>query len=414
MHVVVLGANYITLTGVIRSLGLEGHEVTVARVGEPPSALIYNPLMMERSIEKYSQYTARHVWIEPDAQRVMRFLLQECARPGEKAVLFPTDDFTASVIDHYQEQLREHFLYPHIRHTPGKVDRLMDKWLQKQLARSSGMPVADGWSVEKTDGLYPLPEGVRYPCIVKPQVSYAGAKDFIQKCASRQELEAALREIAARSDCALLIEEFVVIEKEYAVVGFCDENTVFVPFLFEMLEGGSGLHKGVTMKGRVTPLDQDGELARQLEGCLHAAGFTGLFDVDLYERDGIIYFNELNVRFGASGYAATAMGVNLPELFLLSITGDERLGERLEQGRTLLRRIDRERIFVSEKVALEEFTGGYISQEKYRRLLDEADIYFLKPTPGLTDGDTGPYRKFCRNDRFSTCKKYAKRLLGRA
>ena len=44
--------------------------------------------------------------------------------------------------------------------------------------------------------------------------------------------------------------------------------------------------------------------------------YEGLYDVDLIETaDGKMYFVELNMRFGASGYAVTQSGVNLPGMF---------------------------------------------------------------------------------------------------
>lgn len=412
MRVIVMGGNYISLLGMARAVGMAGHEVTMLRVSRAPSKLVYNRLLMEPSIEKYSRYVKNYQWIKPEEDSLLRAILT-LGQEEEKAVLIPTDDFTAAVVDRHQRELETQFLYPHVHHTPGAVIELMDKWRQKLLARQCGMHTADGWPAEKREGRYRIPEGVRYPCIVKPQVSYAGEKSFIRKCETQSALEHALAEIAQRSDCALLIEEFVTIEREYAVVGFCDETSVFVPFLFEMLEDGSGTHKGVTLRGRVLPLPQDGELARQLGRCLHEAGFTGLFDVDLYERNGAVYFNELNVRFGASGYAATALGVNLPRLFLLSLTGDEGLDAQLRQDRLLAQQISEERSFVSEKVALEEYAGGHITRAKFNALLNDADLYFLKPTPGLTEQDAGPYRAFRKNARLSAGKRLIKGLTGK-
>ena len=58
----------------------------------------------------------------------------------------------------------------------------------------------------------------------------------------------------------------------------------------------------------------------QLKVFVKSLHFCGLFDIDFYERDGVFYFNELNLRFGASGYAVTHSGINLPDAFMKVLT----------------------------------------------------------------------------------------------
>ena len=46
-----------------------------------------------------------------------------------------------------------------------------------------------------------------------------------------------------------------------------------------------------------------------------ATKLTGIFDIELFESHGDFYLNEVNLRYGAAGYAVTAMGINLPGIY---------------------------------------------------------------------------------------------------
>ena len=111
--------------------------------------------------------------------------------------------------------------------------------------------------------------------------------------------------------------------------------------------------------------------------------YEGLFDVDLIETaDGRIYFVELNMRFGASGYAVTESGVNLPGMFadymIKGIPADLDCSIR-KTGK----------IFVSEKVLIEEYTMGRLPMSKVRSSMNEADVHFVR-----NKDDMKPYRHF--------------------
>lgn len=392
MKAVVLGRNYTSLLGMIRAAGRAGCQVTAIRTtggGKPEGA----------PVEAASRYCTAHHYVKQDREAVVRLLLEKCAQPGEKTLLLPVDDFVASTIDLNQERLAEHFLFPHIRHTPGEIVRLMDKNLQKELARKAGLNVASGWVIDIRGGKYALPEGIAYPCFPKPEISFLGNKRCMRRCDSEQELRAVADEVARQGDCPLLVEQYIGIEKEYAILGFADGERVVVPDLIHMLRDGSGPHRGVTMVGEISPLDPEADYTRGIERFMGALGFTGLFDIDLYESGGVMYFNELNLRFGASGYAVTASGVNLPALLIAALTGGEAPKAQPE--------IPAAR-FVNEKVASDDRFGGYITRDEEKRMAAQAQIRFIRDPE-----DPAPEKVFRRNVRLNDFKRLAKKLLRR-
>lgn len=390
--VVVMGRNYTSLLGMARAVGVAGCEVylvkTSKKIPKNFSTKRFSPETKSKYVKKtfYSQ--------EPNRREMVDLLLREFADKEEQVVLIPVDDYTASTLDLYRNELAAHFLFPHV--VSGSIVDLMDKGAQKQMAKRAGLRVAEGWIAEVKDGTFHLPDGISYPCFTKPQISFLGNKVIMKRCDSEGELKALLDEVAKQRDCPILIEQFMEIQKEYGVVGFCNGTDTVIPALTEKIVIGNGKHKGVTAVGRLTPMEKYVGLREQIAQLMRQTGFVGVFDIDLYENDGVLYFNELNLRMGAFGYAVLCAGINLPEMMI----------ETLKGGKPDLSHavLTREITCLSDKVNLEDFYEGYISWKEYRKRIQDVDIRFLP-----SDDDPRPYRCFQR----WACEYYLKRMIKR-
>lgn len=402
IQAVVLGRNWSSLLGMIRAAGQAGCDVTVVRtVRKIPQKGGIKGVLRGAPIESASKYVKKYLYaIEPDREGLIELLLREFKAVPDKVVLLPTDDFTASTIDIFQEQLRGRFSFPNIDNKPGAVVELMDKNIQKELARSAGLAVAEGWSVSIKDGVYQIPNDIQYPCFTKPQISFMGNKRFMKKCSSYEELKEIADEVQKTFACPILVEQFVEIEKEYAILGFCDGKRVIMPGIIQLELSGHGSHKGVTLFGNVFPVNGFEKLLEMLTNFMLMSSFTGLFDVDVYKSGDRLYFNELNLRFGASGYAITSRGVSLPAYLINYLLGRK---ETAEVGA-----IKGFASFVNEKVNLEDYAAGYISWDEYKKNNNKADFHFVK-----NDDDPMPYKYFRRNARLIRLKKAVKKVIGR-
>ena len=136
----------------------------------------------------------------------------------------------------------------------------------------------------------------------------------------------------------------------------------------------------------VIPAGKYQELVDKIVDFVGTLNFDGLYDVDLIEtKDGKMYFVELNMRFGGSGYAITESGVNLPAMY-----ADYMLcGKPIDQN---FRVEETGKVFVSEKMMMEEYSKGYLSVVRMREILKNADIRFIYDRE-----DPRPYKHF----RFS-------------
>ena len=394
--VAIIGRNYTSRLGMIRAVGKLGHHVIVIKT----TRVLPQKYRGAKDIDGYSRYVDNYLYaLEPDRNNLLKVILSLKKTTSEKVILIPVDDYAASTIDENIEILKESFLFPNIGMQQGAVNSLMDKRTQKRVAYASGLNVAGGWTIYIKDGKYSIPDDIRYPCFHKPQISFMGDKRCMRKCSNKEELKTVMDEVASQRDCPMLIEEFFGIDKEYATLGFSDGKTVVLPAMLRMLQDGRGPHKGVTLQGEVIPSCEFEEYFRQLRELILDTGFIGLFDVDSFESGGKLYFNELNLRFGASGYSITYMGVNLPHLLINHLLGLENDYSKCQ--------IRQKAIFVNEKVVNDDYEEGYIDKRMFADYLNSACFRFIQ-----SESDPMPWQMFHIQRRLRYFKNAIKRIIG--
>ena len=377
MNAVVVGRNYSSLLGMIRAAGMADCSVTVVRIVRK----ITSKKERDRfSVIRSSKYVKEQFFAEQNRDSLMQVLLTKCVKEEEKQVILPTDDFAASTIDLNYDQLKEFFLMPNIHQEQGEVVHMMDKRLQKEIAERVGLNVAKGWTVEIKDGKYTIPDGIEYPVFTKPEVSIQLNKNCMKRSNNQDELEAVLSDVSKQADCTILVEQFIDFEKEYAVLGASDGTGCCIPGIITVESMGNGAHKGVTLLGTYSSFCLFGDLKYKLQQFMNEIHMVGLFDIDLYEYKGHVYFNELNLRLGASGFAVIRAGINLPKMFINYLFNAEQIRDIDFSG---------EFKFINEKVNLEDYIAGFISWKEYRRNEKSADCGFIKDA-----NDAKPYRAY--------------------
>jgi len=204
----------------------------------------------------------------------------------------------------------------------------------------------------------------------------------MRRCDSEEELSAVLTEFSAKKEIEMLVEDYIEIKTEYAILGLSTKEGVVSPGYFAAEEGGHDAHRGVAMIGRIVPTSQQQKLIDDITAFVASLNFDGLFDVDLIlSEDGKMYFTELNLRYGASGYAVTESGANLPGMFADYMLHKKPIDKncKVVPGKR----------FISEKIMLDEYVAGYLTKEEMMQKMEEVDIHFI-----LDEVDPKPYRNF--------------------
>ena len=397
---VIIGQGYTGRLSIVRSVASLGCDVTLI-VLLPKT--VYETGERKKPVDAYSKYVSKVLFAENyDSKMLISILQNQCIDPNQKTILFPDNDFSAAAIDKYRDILKEHFYIPHIHERQGAIEEWMDKVRQKALAERLGLNVAKAVIVDVKEGRYSIPETISYPCFAKPLMSIVGGKNGLKKCDSAKELEDHIGFLKSKhSSFRILVEEYKSIDKEYATLGFSDGNEVIIPGILELLHVGHGSHFGVAVQGRVSPITEEfNTLFEQFKAIIKEIGFVGIFDIDFYKSQGRLYFCELNLRFGGSGYAFTKMGVNLPAMLVKFF-----LGENYED---MNKTVQGTALYFNERMAIDDWYAGYISQKEFSRYRDESDIKFVEDAE-----DRAPQRILNKEYIIKVIKKSIKKWIGR-
>lgn len=386
--VIIIGIGFASRLGLIRAVAKTGAEIDVIVVGhEKPTP-----------IDCRSKYVRRVFYCNGNSQKkLLDFLTKECIDPQKKAVLIPANDFAASVLDKNLDLLEKHFLIPHINHRQGAITEWMNKEKQKQLAQDCGIKVAESTNIVICNSKYQIPQGIKYPCFTKTRAYTTGYKQTLHKCDDEQALRRVLEFLAGKyHNMTIMVEEYKDIDTEYAVVGFSDGKEVIIPGVIEILDMAKGNDKGVALKGKIMPTNGYGTLVEQFRQMMRSIGFVGLFDIDFYRCKDDFFFGEINLRIGGSGYAVLKMGVNLPAMFVNSITGHptDKWEKEIKSTAT----------FANERICMDNWYDGYLTKKDFYHLLGSSDISFVK------DADDPMPEKYFKQE---LTKKRIKRIIKR-
>lgn len=391
--VVVIGHSFTTRLGIIRSVAEIGCEVVVVAIGN------YNTSNPIKPLDCYSKYVDQVIFFDRKYGRegLVQLLLEKCVDKNQKPIIIPTSDFTAVAIDN--EEIRKHFLVPYINNTISSIEYWMDKAHQKRMAIKVGLNVADSFVVSRNESAFVLPDEVKYPCFTKPLSSIGGGKRCLRRCENKTELREVLNIAEKNGIKGILVEDYLKIDEEYAVLGFSDANEVVIPGVIKFVKGCQS-HKGVAMIGEVLPIDGFKEIVDKFARFISSIGFVGLFDIDFFKCQGEFFFGELNLRIGASGNAITKMGVNLPAMFVKSMLGEGTDGFKKE--------ITASATYVNERMCMDDWLAGMISTKTLHRILHSGNILFIKD-----EKDVRPQEELMNMIRrnYFRFKRIAKRML---
>lgn len=397
--VVVIGNSYTSRLAVIRALANMGCEITVVCIGFYPELRRgQTPLA---PADCYSRYVSRFLFFERKDGRegLVQLLLNECTAPNGQALLIPTSDFSAVAIDTNQHLLEKNFVFPHIRHEEGAIERWMNKELQKMQARKVGLTAPDSIVIKAINNVYKIPENIHFPCFTKPLASIGGGKQCQWRCNNGEELQEVISKAEQLGITELLVEDYIHIETEYAVLGWSDGENVFIPSVISFIEGCK-THRGVAMIGKVMPVVGFESLLSQFESLIHSIGYVGIFDIDFFESHGVFYFAEINFRIGGSCHAVTAAGANLPVLMVSNMLNHVSVD--------LCKPIIRTYTYVNERMCIDDWYQGYISSYSYYRYKKSADISFVADPEDPAPAEV--FKRECKYKFFSP-KRIVKRFL---
>ena len=388
--VIVIGKNYTITLGVIRALGEANYNTKLIGLSKYTGIIAGRSKYITDSITLSSNQTGM-----PDFNEL--FCAMEKMRGNEEKILVvPLHDATCMVLDQHATQLELHYDIPKTLNNHKNLSYYMDKSIQKELAQKCGLLTAQGkkYSIDDEE-IHNASKEVGFPCFFKALFSaeMIGAKNLLTKCSNENDLKTAI-EKAREGKCEnVLIEEFLPIEKELTAYGVAANGKVYIPACMEALRGGYSDHKGVAAEGVVKSAQCLGDIKDRLIKLVKEIALEGLFCIDLIQSHGQLFFSEINLRGGGSGYGITLAGANLPGTLADIIYRNSTYGPD---------NIQKEVHFLNEMIELEGYTDGYISLKAYKKHMSGKQSRFVK-----NKADPGPWREF---KKLAIKRKIAKLL----
>ena len=396
--VVIIGHGSTSRLGIIRALGAIGCDITVIVMSWSKDQSYVNTSV---PFDCYSKYVNRVLFNHiNNADSLISLLLEQCKDVDQKVAILPDSDFSAAVIDDHKDILSDYFVFPYVRNEPKSVRYWMNKENQKRLAKSIGLNVAASTTINVINGQYSIPAGISYPCFTKALITTSGGgKQYFRRCNNKEELIGLLDYVATKSDTTILIEDFINIDTEYALLGFSDGEVVYIPGVLQFLRNTQS-HFGIAMTGRIMPVKGFEPMIELFGKFVKEIGFIGVFDIDFLYDGKKYYFDEMNLRFGGSGYAYTKMGINFPAILVDYLSGNETESRKIE--------LKESATYVNERMCVDDWYRGLLSTNDYYGILRSTDISFV-----YDDSDPLPQKKFEKEFKRMQIKRFLKHILRR-
>jgi predicted ATP-grasp superfamily ATP-dependent carboligase len=318
-NVIILGPDHYNTLWLVRSLGMAG--IT-------PFVIIHSA--NSKSFVSKSRYCNEYIVLK-DKDAILEFLLNK--RNDSKAALFTSSDELAELLDQNYNILSSKYSIPNCNDKQGLLSYWMVKNNMVRKAAECGLTIPASCSLS-TSGNNDL-SSIKYPCLIKPELSAEASKDNFRVCYNVQELNKAIQEI--KDNCSrILVQEFIKPEYEYLIYGVSTGSEVCIP---------GGLHKIHTCNsfrnlGMMSYSCLSDDIPSQLgdfnriKEFVQAICYKGLFSIEFMITQDKAYFLEINLRNDGTCYITTQAGVNMPAIWAYTSLGKD----TVELPRTFKRR----------------------------------------------------------------------------
>lgn len=296
--IIVVGSTHHNTLGMMRCIGMAGLRADL--------------ILIDRRLS----YVARSKYVDDislinNENKIVDLLLSKYSECKSKIIILPCSDKSASILDENYDLLKNRFIFPNAGEQ-GRLTRFMNKHLQSELARESGL---------STPQIFNLYNILRYPCLLKPSESINGGKN-IQICHDEHQLREAIK--CFKDNTALLAQEFIQKDGEVVLLGLSVNGQVIIPGVVIKHRD----FKGATLYSEVKSADIiDSSLIDSAKNLIAKMGYEGLFGVEFVRKEDRYFFIEVNLRADATTYSLAIAGVNLPQLYISAIAEGREIPE---------------------------------------------------------------------------------------
>ncbi|NLZ31805.1 MAG: carboxylate--amine ligase [Firmicutes bacterium] len=311
---VILGANYYTPLGAIRTLGRRGVRVY---------ALDYHFPTAYALASKYVYQKVLCPNVNQDEEGMARFLIEWGKQFDERPVLMAGHDSYALLISRYAQELAPYYRLPD--NPPGLLEEIINKKGLYRLSQKHGLRMPLTFFVENEADLAKAMEQMRYPCLVKPALSHEFVRIFRSKCLIVREKDTLAQALSRARSAGL---EVMVQE---IIPGFDDCMYVFDAYINAE---GRATHTFTAQKLRQFPINfgsstlthhcYDPEVAALGLEYMQRLGYRGYGEIEFkrHAENGKLYMIEINARLSSLNVLFDKCGMEFAYIHYRDLIGE--------------------------------------------------------------------------------------------
>lgn len=300
---------------VIRSLGRRG--IPVVTVDYTKKALGFS--------SKYSCESIIAPHPELDKDKFISFVLEK-SDVWAGSILIPIYDEELAIFSYHRKELSKHYIpsFPDWE----VIKKIVDKKGTYEIAARLNIPIPKTFPLDSVTSLDRLPNGIGYPCLLKPRRGHEFFGKFKRKAFIIEDLEQLRASVAQASEvgCDMLIQELIPGKDDqlYAYAAYYDrESRPLAEFT------GRKLRQSPPFLGvaRVAESTQTEELISPSRQILKSLSFFGICGLEYKKdvRDGKFKLIEINGRSFRWMGLPIKCGVDFPWIMYNDLVWDKKL-----------------------------------------------------------------------------------------
>lgn len=355
-EVVIIGGNHHNMLGVVRAFGEKGILSNVIITNANKYCFI-----------KKSKYIKNCDIISENEKDIINLLKQKYSKLNKKAVLIPTSDFAALVIDKNLKSLEKRFIVPNINNRENKIVEYMDKYNQYKIIKESEINIAQSWELNLQSKKI-IPNNITYPCILKPLVSAYASKGDITICDDKESLLAALEKYKKLNYSDAILQEYIKFDQEYGLIGCVHNGNIILPGIIKK-ERIYPQKRGNVSYGVIDKLENSTVNFESLFQLLKKLNYSGMFDIEVFVKDNKFYLNEINFRNSGNSYLYTYCDVYIVYLWYLMVCNENLKNE--------IKKVNNNYYFTDEILEIKQLLSRNISIQEWNNARKSSKISFL-------------------------------------
>lgn len=248
-----------------------------------------------------SKYVKQKFYVDSTKDGIELILERFAIDKIEKSFILTGDDVTVALLDKYYEKLKDYFYFYNAGGL-GRISHYMNKDVMMDLVTKHGIQVAKTWKVNVGE----IPRDVVYPIMTKAINSIGTEwKDIVYICHNDMELTNAFNHMKSEQ---VLVQQYIEKVDEISFDAFsvnCGKDC------FVVMEA----NQIYNMPDKYSPYwsiknSKNVEMQNKISEVIEEIGLEGIFEFEfMKDKDGNLWFLEINFRNTALGYATTVAGM---------------------------------------------------------------------------------------------------------